>query len=301
MSITRTGSARKGEKDNKPPLPADAVILPSFASQVISRESDRPSQPYLDVTFLDTKKGSMPDAEAIMFQNYYTSSISIYMHVTTLSSTTYLPLLMDRSIMPSPYSEEGSQDWVTIPIAELDKKYVAGRPLRITLAQPNTAQKTYEIRHLHVVAMKAAATTAIGGRGMEMDDLSLTSSSDNNNNNNNNNNETARAWNTESLTSIIKAEAHFLAGKAVQFRDSAEKENERIDTVIRMRNDSDATSRAKAKKKKSASSSATGPGAAAGGSHSSSKKLGGGSGSTKCLANGGDGASSSKDADSAAL
>lgn len=228
-------------KEKEPPyLPADTVIVPSFASQLIQRNADRPCQPYLDITFLDTKKGNAREPEALIFQNFYTSSISIYMHVTTLSSTTYTPLVIDRKIMPNPYSEVGSQDWVTILLSELGSKYIAGKPLRITLAQPNVAQKTYEITNCHTVA-KLSGQNSPGVRlaeEMSHSDSIIKSEKD------------LKVWRTTSLSSIIKAEAHSLEAKALEFKVSVQKENERIDKLIKSRNEMDKGA-SKSKKKKS--------------------------------------------------
>lgn len=228
-------------KEKEPPyLPADVVIVPSFASNLINRGADRPCQPYLDITFLETKKGNAHEPEALVFQNYYTSSISVYMHVTTLSSTTYLPLLIDRKIMPNSYSEVGSQDWVTILLSELGNKYIPGKPLRITLAQPNIAQTSYEIRHCHSVARLPGTSSSPGVRLVEeipLPDSAIKSEKD------------LKLWRTTSLLSIIKAEAHFLEAKALEFKVSVQKENERIDKLIKSRNEMDGKGTSKSKKK----------------------------------------------------
>ena len=227
------------DKGKEPPnLPPNVVVVPSFASQLIYRGTERPCQPYLDITFLESKKGTSLEVDALIFQNFYTSSISVYMHVTSLSSTTYLPLLIDRKIMPNPYGEVGSQDWVTILISELGSHYIHGKPIRITLAQPNASQKNYEIRHCRAVA-KVPDQSNLGAclEDAAQPNRIIKSEKD------------LRLWKTTSLFSIIKAEAHFLQAKAQEFKVSVQKQNERIDELIESRNDSE-RDHPKSKKKK---------------------------------------------------
>lgn len=239
MSYAVNRMALSSKDAQSPYLPADAVVVPCFASQLIHRSAERPCQPYLDITFLESKKGTNREPDALVFQNYYTSSISMYMHVTSLSSTTYLPLLIDRKIMPNPYGETASQDWVMIPLTEFGSKYIPGKPIRITLAQPNTAQKTYEIRNCHAVAnVPGQSSPGVRLEDSSESDNSIKSEKD------------LKLWKMTSLSSIIKAEAHFLEAKALEFRVSVQKENERIDKLIKSRNELDKGT-SKSKKKKS--------------------------------------------------
>ena len=184
----------------------------------------------MDVTFLESKV-STSDAQAIIFQNHYTSSISVYMHVTSMSATKYVPLLTNRQIMPSPFNEDGSQDWVTLMIEELGPQYVLGKPLRFVLFQPHSGWDTYEIRNIHAVA-KAPSSSQKSSTPASPDEKDI------------------MLWKASSLTSLLKAEAQFLSNKAKAFKESAQKETDRIDSLVtRAQRESDKVAKTKGKKK----------------------------------------------------
>jgi len=82
--------------------------------------------------------------EALVFQNYYTASVSINMQT---SPTTFVPILENKVIMANPYSEEDAQSCVTIMAKEFRDVYERGKSLRITLFQPSNMWNTFEIRN----------------------------------------------------------------------------------------------------------------------------------------------------------
>lgn len=215
--------SKKGRGNRPPGLPEDAIIVPTFSSQVIRRETGRPTETYVDVTFLENKTGG-PEAHAILFQNYYTSSFSVYMHITTLSTVTYVPLLTNRKIMPSPFTEDKSQDWVTLMVEDLGPKYVTGKPLRFILIQPHSGWDEYEIRNIHAVA-KLLSISKTNYPTAEDKDIML--------------------WKKSSLTALMKAEGQFLANKAKEMMESAQGTDE---IVSKAQRDSDKVTKSRKKK-----------------------------------------------------
>lgn len=128
--------------------------IPVFCTPVIRRDLHRPSLCYVDVTFLE----SQTPLDALIFQNFYTSSISINMQT---SPTTFIPILENRIIMESPYTETGGQTWVTIHASEFRVAYEKGRTLRIMLIQPSTMWSSFEIRHLSAVGRDVSARSSL--------------------------------------------------------------------------------------------------------------------------------------------
>lgn len=211
-SIKAMAAAREAEQ---PPLYPNTPIYPIYATPTIRRDTERPSQCYLDITFLDHKADglSVQNIEAIIFKNYYTASIMISMLNNDKGSTgiggTFVTILDNRVIMPSPYFENGSQNWVAVKVNEFNNNYVPGKPLRITLIQPNPVWKEFDIRHICAVGKTTANDHVIaladgGISGLDVDAIA--------------------AWRNKSLSSLIKADTMFLA-RARLIRESAQKED----------------------------------------------------------------------------
>jgi len=118
--------------------------IPVYCTPLIRRETTKPSLCYLDVTFLDGADSKMA-LDTIMFQNYYTSSISVNMQTGPM---TFVPVLENKVIMSDPHCEASGQSWVTISASEFNGKYEKGKSLRITLVQPSTMWTSFEIRNL---------------------------------------------------------------------------------------------------------------------------------------------------------
>ena len=110
------------------------------------------SQVFMDVTLSDTNN-TVDDA--LVFQNYYTSSLIVLQ--LSLSSSKYVTVL-EKKLMHSAYSEEGSQNWFIIPFSEFNSSFTRGRSIRIVMIQPGDMYKTYEIRNLKVMRKIKAIT-----------------------------------------------------------------------------------------------------------------------------------------------
>jgi hypothetical protein len=204
MSTIKAAVAKREEE--RPPLPKGTPVLSIYATPVIRRDSDHPSQCYLDVTFLanDSNNLAIADIEAIIFKNYYTSSIKISTPVdgsgSSTAGSTFLPILEDKSIMASPYYENGSQDWITIYTSEFNDNYIPGKPLRFTLIQPCPTWKAYEIRYICAVGKLPNSITSacIADGGVPLNGA-----------------DSETAWRNRSISSLIKADATFLLQKAM--------------------------------------------------------------------------------------
>lgn len=131
-------------------------LIPIFSSPVVRRDTQRPSLCYLDVTFLDGH--AQQDLDVLVFQNYYTASISINMQT---SPTTFVPILENKVLMPNPHCEAGGQTWVAIKATEFNDKYEKGRTLRIMLIQPATVWNTFEIRNCRALGRAARETPSL--------------------------------------------------------------------------------------------------------------------------------------------
>ena len=206
-------SYEKGDMEGGggPPLPNDTPLISLFATPTIRRDLDRPSSCYVDVKILDQSKAG--EIEAIVFQNYYTASITISMAISDSVTSSYVNVLENRKLMQSPYYENGSQDWVTINMSEFNDNYIVGKPLRIMLFQPSPSWINYEIKQICAVGKipffsNNKSPVADGGiRNLD------------------NENSIAQAWKSCSLTSIIKADAAFLIETAARIEDKIGNDN----------------------------------------------------------------------------
>jgi len=202
-------------KAEQPPLVPNTPLYPIYATPIIKRNTDRPTQSYLDITFMDKKSEgiAVTEIDAIIFKNFYTASVTISTLVDkdkAGGTGTYVPVLEDRAIMPSPYFENDSQIWVTIFISEFNSNYSPGKPLRFTLIQPSPVWKDFEIRHVCAVGKvplsEQCALVADGGVSSIGADAQA-------------------AWRNRSLSSFIKADTMFLANKANLLLEKAQRED----------------------------------------------------------------------------
>jgi len=198
-------------KAEKPPLVPNTPLYPIYATPIIKRNTDRPTETYLDVTFMDKKSDgiAVTEIDAIIFKNFYTASLTISTLVDKAGGT-YVPVLENRTIMPSPYFENNSQSWVTIFISEFNSNYSPGKPLRFTLIQPSPVWKDFEICHVCAVGKVPpsgpgvlAADGGISGTGADAQ----------------------AAWRNRSLSSLIKADSTFLSTKTNLLLEKAQRED----------------------------------------------------------------------------
>jgi hypothetical protein len=106
-------------------------------SSLNRKETTRPSLTYIDISVAG-------DFDALLFQNFYTSSISITQHGSTCSNT----ILENYKLMESAYCENGAQSWCQINVSSFNSLYLKGKPMRILLFQPATQWHKYEIRNI---------------------------------------------------------------------------------------------------------------------------------------------------------
>lgn len=198
-------------KAEQPPLQPNTPLYPIYATPIIKRSTDRPTQTYMDVNFMDKKPDgiAVTEIDALVFKNFYTASITVSTLVDKAGGT-YVPVLENRTIMPSPYYENNSQIWVTIFVSEFNSNYVPGKPLRFTLIQPSPVWKDFDIRHVCAVGkvpnneqVVLVADGGITGTGADAQ----------------------AAWKNRSLSSLIKADTVFLANKASLLLEKAQRED----------------------------------------------------------------------------
>ena len=124
----------------------DHIEIPSVKTPVAAKDS---AQVCFDITFQPINSGSM-DAEALVFQNYYASSLSISQ---LLGPNKYVTILDRFELMKNPHTEENSQRWFSISSELFNNNYFKFKPMRITLFQPSTLWQKYEIRHFKAVSI----------------------------------------------------------------------------------------------------------------------------------------------------
>lgn len=100
---------------------------------------------------------NVPDQFNFVFQNYYTSSITIAQEIST-----GLKILVDKKILMEDSSNEvQAYDWHIIPgSALMQKGFQKGRPLRIYLFQSTDLWTKIDLRNLKVVSQKTDGVTA---------------------------------------------------------------------------------------------------------------------------------------------
>ncbi len=109
---------------------------------IVRKESNRPGPVFIDITFTGTSNN---DFDTLLFQNFYTASISI---VQQNAAGLTVFILENYQLMDSPYAERGSQSWFMIKSSEFNPQFQKGKPFRILLFQPAAQWYKFEIRQI---------------------------------------------------------------------------------------------------------------------------------------------------------
>ena len=124
----------------------DYSDIPILQGSVVRKKANRSKSVYIDVAFQNPNDARIVDA--IVFQNYYCSSLSLSQQN---SLQEYVTVVECFSMMEDARSEANSQSWFTIPSSLFNSNFVSGRPLRFTLYQPDTTWQKFEIQNMRVV------------------------------------------------------------------------------------------------------------------------------------------------------
>lgn len=135
-------------------LAQDYVDIPILQGTVVRKKVNRGKNVYIDVNFQNTNETS--NVDAIIFQNYYCSSLSI---AQQNSLQEYVTIVDNFVLMDDAHSEEKSQSWFTLPSSLFRSTYVPGRSMRFTLYQPDTTWQRFEIHNIRFVTATERSTT----------------------------------------------------------------------------------------------------------------------------------------------
>lgn len=120
--------------------------IPILQGSVVRKKSGRSKSVHIDAAFQNPNDAR--NVDAIVFQNYYCSSLSLSQQNSLQEYVTIVDCFV---MMEDARSEEYSQSWFTIPSSLFNGNFVAGRPLRFTLHQPDTTWQKFEIQNIRVV------------------------------------------------------------------------------------------------------------------------------------------------------
>jgi hypothetical protein len=117
---------------------------------------------FVDISFPDVTKS--PDF--IVFQNYYSSSVSIAQQVAV---DEFVTILDSYQLMSDAHSESEAQNWHEIDCKLFNGNYSPGATMRFTMYQPDPSWLKYEIQNIKVISRSQsggkgrAATAAFAG------------------------------------------------------------------------------------------------------------------------------------------
>lgn len=123
---------------------------------IMRKDAVRPSQVYIDIGFPNGEK-----FDTLLFQNFYTSSISI----TQQSSSGNSPILDNYVLMPNAFSESGAQLWFAIDSSSFSSEFIKGKPIRIVLFQPSAQWHKFEIRNIKALCKIAPSVSVAVDKG----------------------------------------------------------------------------------------------------------------------------------------
>ena len=129
-------------------------------------------QNYFDVNLQISPHEKAFELDSIVFQNFYTFSLSI---LQQNSSHIFQPILENFILMDNAYTLEKSQNWFLVNTKDLNSNYSKGRPLRFVLVQPGPLWVKYDIKNLKFLSKSASrmkATSAYApGNAMHTENL----------------------------------------------------------------------------------------------------------------------------------
>ncbi|KAM4722187.1 nicolin-1 [Rhinophrynus dorsalis] len=118
----------------------------------VKTEVCRPGVYVIDVTF---PKSQAIDVQEITFKNYYTAFLTVRIQQRRPSepdsySTTWHTCIRNLRLMPSPHTEEGSQDYVSLHRHQMlcDTNHVTS--LRLILRQPSPVWLNFNLEELQI-------------------------------------------------------------------------------------------------------------------------------------------------------
>lgn len=121
--------------------------IPIIKGHIVRKKINRTKIVYVDINFPDATATLKMDA--IVFQNYYCSSLSIAQQV----DDDFVTVLENYQLMKDSHSEYESQLWHEISCQQFNKLYVpGGRTVRISMFQPDSIWQKFEIQHIRAVS-----------------------------------------------------------------------------------------------------------------------------------------------------
>ncbi len=174
---------------------SDFSEVPLAKSSISRKETGKPCQISIDLAFANN---SGNDFDTLLFQNYYTSSITIIQQV----SSGFVNILENYCLMNDPYCENKSQDWFAINISEFNGSFVRGKPMRIIMFQPASQWHKFELRNIKLLYKVPGM-----GSPTKNPQTSTTATTNNTSNSNNNKNTPQSIFDMMSLDLKIIREA----------------------------------------------------------------------------------------------
>ena len=144
--------------------------LPADFSQCNYTQSRRPCLVHHDLVFRHSAEG----LSHLRFQNYYSATVTVKQRLEDGDGGhSWQTVLRDHTLMRSPHSESGAQDWHTLSVTAFDERWKPenARGLRFYVFQPSPSWLKFELRSM--TAHGAASEPALAGEHVGGESLSL--------------------------------------------------------------------------------------------------------------------------------
>jgi hypothetical protein len=119
--------------------------IPILRGAVVRKKINRIKSVFVDISFPDIT--TLPDV--IVFQNYYSSSMTIAQQVAV---DEFVTILDHYQLMNDAHSESEAQNWHEIDCKLFNGNYKPGATMRFTLYQPDPSWLKYEIQNIKAVS-----------------------------------------------------------------------------------------------------------------------------------------------------
>jgi hypothetical protein len=119
--------------------------IPILRGTVVRKKINRIKSVFVDISFPDVT--TSPDF--IVFQNYYSSSVSIAQQV---AADEFVTILDSYQLMNDAHSESEAQNWHEIDCKLFNGNYSPGATMRFTMYQPDPSWLKYEIQNIKVIS-----------------------------------------------------------------------------------------------------------------------------------------------------
>ena len=138
-----------------------SIEVPLLKGSVVRKKANRAKTVCIDVSFPDM---SGPAPDAIIFQNFYTSYLTVSQQVR---ADEFVVILESYQLMKDAHCVAEAQNWHELSCSKFNSSYEPFQTLRFSLFQPDPTWQKFEICQIRAVSTKHLVATSPSAAAVE--------------------------------------------------------------------------------------------------------------------------------------